>query len=49
MERLMSLKEDIERERRVLDEMLDRMSMEDALRQSRKLDQLLEEYIRLAG
>lgn len=45
----MSLKKDIERERKILDEMLDRMSMEDALQQSRKLDRLLEEYVRLAG
>lgn len=45
----MGLKEEIEKERKRLDEMLERMPMEEALAQSRKLDGLLEEYILLAG
>lgn len=41
------LKEEIERERRVLDEMLAVMTMEEALQQSRKLDSLMEKYLDL--
>lgn len=43
------LKEEIERERRVLDEMLESRTMEDVLAQSRKLDRLMEEYLDLAN
>lgn len=49
MNRIEKLKEEIERERRKLDEMLGVMTMEDALMQSRKLDGLLEEYINLTN
>lgn len=41
------LKEEIERERRVLDEMLATMTMEEALLQSRKVDSLMEKYLDL--
>lgn len=41
------LKTEIEKERRVLDEMLTTGTMQDALGQSRKLDRLMEEYINL--
>lgn len=45
MKTLDTLKTEIETERRILDQMLESMSMEEVLGQSRKLDQLVEEYI----
>ena len=49
MNSLESLKEQIEKERKVLDEMLCTKTMEAVLKQSRKLDGLMEEYLNLAG
>lgn len=49
MNMLENLKEEIEMERRKLDEMLETMSMSDALEQSRKLDGLIEKYIDLTN
>ncbi len=47
MSRMEYLKKEIEKERRVLDEMLATMPMESALMQSQKLDHLMEEYLDL--
>lgn len=47
MNKIEYLKAEIEKERKVLDEMLGADSMQDVLIQSRKLDRLMEEYIRL--
>ncbi len=47
MSQMEYLREEIERERRVLDEMLATMPMESALVQSQKLDRLMEEYLDL--
>lgn len=49
MSRVEMLKVKIEEERRILDEMVDNREMEDVLAQSRKLDSLMEEYIRLTN
>lgn len=49
MSRVEMLKAKIEEERRILDEMVDNREMEDVLTQSRKLDSLMEEYIRLTN
>lgn len=43
------IREEIEAERRKLDRMLESMSMEDVLGQSRKLDSLIEEYMSLTN
>ncbi len=45
MNKRKALKEQIERERKILDNMLESGSMEDALEQSRKVDQLMERYM----
>lgn len=47
MKNLETLKVQIETERRTLDKMLESMKMEDVIDQSRKLDQLIEEYVDL--
>ncbi len=51
MNQIESLKVQIEKERRKLEEMLSTMTMtmEDVLKQSRKLDGLMEEYIGLTN
>ncbi|EET60057.1 Spo0E like sporulation regulatory protein [Marvinbryantia formatexigens DSM 14469] len=51
MNQIESLKVQIEKERRKLEEMLSTMSltMEDVLTQSRELDRLMEEYIGLTN
>lgn len=49
MKNLETLKVQIETERRVLDQMLESMHMEEVIGQSRKLDQLIEEYISLTN
>lgn len=49
MKKIEILKAQIETERRNLNKMLETMSMEDVLGQSRKLDQLMEEYISLTN
>ncbi len=43
------LRTEIETERRKLDQMLESMSMEEVLGQSRKLDSLIEEYMSLTN
>lgn len=43
------VRSEIETERRILDQMLESMSMEDVLGQSRKMDRLIEEYITLTN
>ncbi|MGI6018198.1 MAG: hypothetical protein ACOX8M_05270 [Marvinbryantia sp.] len=47
MSQMEYLKEEIERERRILDEMLATMPMESTLVQSQKLDRLMQEYLDL--
>lgn len=49
MNKLENLKMEIEAERRKLDEMLENMSMEEVLGQSRKVDSLIEQYIKLTN
>lgn len=49
MNKLENLKMEIESERRKLDEMLESMTMEEVLGQSRKVDSLIEQYIRLTN
>lgn len=49
MNKLENLKMEIEAERRKLDEMLENMSMEEVIGQSRKVDSLIEQYIRLTN
>lgn len=45
MNKVENLKMEIEAERRKLDEMLENMSVEEVLGQSRKVDSLIEQYI----
>ncbi|MDO4343449.1 MAG: hypothetical protein Q4C50_01475 [Eubacteriales bacterium] len=45
MSKVEKLRAEIERERKMLDEMLETMTMEEVLGQSRKLDRLIEDYI----
>ena len=49
MKKMEVLKRQIETERRNLDKMLETMRMEEVLEQSRKLDQLMEEYISMTN
>lgn len=45
MRRVEELRTEIEAERRKMDEMLEKSSMEEALEQSRKVDRLIEKYL----
>lgn len=49
MNKVENLKMEIEAERRKLDEMLENMSVEEVLGQSRKVDSLIEQYIELTN
>ncbi|MDO4522572.1 MAG: aspartyl-phosphate phosphatase Spo0E family protein [Eubacteriales bacterium] len=49
MGKLETLKQQIESERRALNEMLEGKSLEEALDQSRRLDKLIEEYVRMTS